>query len=567
MGVKRFDFGAGSVLRQVNRALAVLLTACAMTGSATPAIAQEEPGPPKLLVVISVDQLSSDLFNQYRRHFTGGFARLASGAVFSSGYQSHAATETCPGHSTITTGARPARTGIIANEWTDLNTGRSDKTIYCVEDETVPGSTSTRFTVSEAHLLVPTLGERMKAANPASRVVAIGGKDRSTVLMGGRGTDESWWWDGTNFRSHAGRPVPRAVSAANAEIAARIARAQPDLSVPEICRPRVGAIAIGDGRNVGTAAFGRAAGDYRAFRASPEFDSATLKLAAAMVTDLKLGKGSAPDILTIGAAATDYVGHTYGPAGVETCIQLWTLDRDLKAFFATMDAAGIDYAVALTADHGGIDLPERTDMNAGPAERVDPALKADVIGTAIARRLGLKGQLLWGGHFGDMWIDPAVTGEARAKVLAEAVATFRAHRQVHEVLTAAEILATPISSVPPDSWTLLERARASFNTARSGDFIVVLKPRVTPIAKAGHPYVATHGSPWDYDRRVPIIFWRQGMPGFEQPLSIETVDIAPTLAALINLPIAPGDMDGRCLDLQPGEGNTCTPPPTRIQTR
>ena len=78
---------------------------------------------PKLLVVISVDQFSADLFDEYRPHFTGGLARLATGTVFHNGYQSHAATETCPGHSTILTGDHPARTGIIANIWIDQSVG------------------------------------------------------------------------------------------------------------------------------------------------------------------------------------------------------------------------------------------------------------------------------------------------------------------------------------------------------------------------------------------------------------------------------------------------------------
>jgi len=47
-------------------------------------------------VAIAVDQFSADVFAEYRQHFTGGLARLANGVVFPSGYQSHAATETCP---------------------------------------------------------------------------------------------------------------------------------------------------------------------------------------------------------------------------------------------------------------------------------------------------------------------------------------------------------------------------------------------------------------------------------------------------------------------------------------
>ncbi|MGQ0660445.1 alkaline phosphatase family protein, partial [Sphingosinicella sp.] len=88
------------------------------------AFAQPAPAPPRLIVAISVDALSADLFAEYRQHFTGGLRRLSQGVVFPSGYQGHAATETCPGHATILTGARPGRAGIIANNWYDLGTTR-----------------------------------------------------------------------------------------------------------------------------------------------------------------------------------------------------------------------------------------------------------------------------------------------------------------------------------------------------------------------------------------------------------------------------------------------------------
>ena len=117
----------------------VLIVAAALIASAATA---QAPAPPKLLVVISVDQFSADLFDEYRPQFTGGLARLASGTMFRNGYQSHAATETCPGHSTILTGDHPARTGIIANVWIDQSIQRADKSVYCAEDETAPGTTS-----------------------------------------------------------------------------------------------------------------------------------------------------------------------------------------------------------------------------------------------------------------------------------------------------------------------------------------------------------------------------------------------------------------------------------------
>lgn len=538
--------------------------------AAVPSFAQQAvPGPvvvpaampttsPKLLVVISVDQFSADLFAAYRRHFTGGLARLQDGAVFPSGYQSHAATETCPGHSTILTGDRPARTGIIANDWVDLKAARKDTTIYCAEDESVPGSSSGNYTVSDKHLLVPTLGERMKAANPATRVVSVAGKDRAAVMMGGHKVDELWWWKGGKFVSYAGRAEPAVVTQVNALIGDRYAKPAPAVPVPAVCAGRDRAVSIGGGKSVGNGHFDRPGGDSRLYRASPEFDAAVLTLAAGLIRDMKLGQGATPDIISIGASATDYVGHTYGTDGAEMCSQLLSLDRDMGDFFAFLDRSGIDYAVALTADHGGTDLPERHREDGVPgAVRADAKLNAETIGTALGARLGLKGQLLWGGNFGDIWIDPTLTKAQTATVLAEGMKAFAAHPQVQAVFSAAQIAATRMPTSPPESWSLIERARASYNPLRSGQFVVALKPRVTPIVDPTRGSVATHGSFWDYDRRVPMLFWRKGIVGFEQPLGVETVDIAPTLAALVGLTLAPGEVDGRCLDLAAGVANTC----------
>src|SRR3954465_5966565 len=101
------------------------LAAAAAALFASPALSQA-PAPPKLLVVISVDQFSANLFDEYRPQFTAGLARLASGPDFKNGYQSHAMTETCPGHSTILTGDHPARTGIIGNTWVVQSIARAD---------------------------------------------------------------------------------------------------------------------------------------------------------------------------------------------------------------------------------------------------------------------------------------------------------------------------------------------------------------------------------------------------------------------------------------------------------
>ncbi|MEP6785797.1 MAG: alkaline phosphatase family protein [Sphingomonadales bacterium] len=538
----------------------------------TPALLQAQPAappvtPPKLLVVISVDQFSADLFAEYRSHFTGGLKRLADGVVFPSGYQSHAATETCPGHSTILTGDHPSRTGIIANSWIDQSNGRAAPDVYCAEDVSkAKSSKSGDYVPSPVHLLVPTLGDRMKAANPASRVVAVAGKDRAAIMMGGHNTDQIWFLRPTDFvvfetlSDHKSAP-PASVGRANAAIAAALGKPRGPSPISPLCETRSRAIPIGAKKTVGDGRFARAADDKRAFRASPEPDAATATLAADLIDEMKLGRGSATDLIAIGMSATDFVGHTYGTEGSEMCIQLTALDAALGTLFARLDRAKIDYAVALTADHGGHDAPERNDRNAIPEDvRIDDSISAKAIGLQIAGDLGLSKSALVGAEpSGDVWLDTSIPADKRPVALARAKALFLASPKVAAAFTGAEIEATPAPKGPPETWTLAERARASYYRGRSGDLIILLKPRIMPItlSQAEGGSVATHGSPWDYDRRVPMLFWRKGLSPFEQPNSVETVDIMPTLAGLIGLTISKSEIDGRCLDLIAGDGTSC----------
>ena len=529
-----------------NLALAVALAAVSFA-SAAPA---QTPPPPKLIVAISVDQFSADLWDEYRPHFTGGFARLGRGIVFRNGYQSHAATETCPGHSTILTGSHPARTGIIANVWVDQSVKRSDLTVYCAEDERAPGSSTSNYTVSPVHLMVPTLGELAKQAHPGSRSVAVSGKDRAAVMMSGHKVDQRWYWTGKKFDTdQKSAPVPLSVTKVNEAVAAALAQPRPPLEPTAFCQSRARPVAVGGtGKTVGNGALARNAGDTSGFRASPELDGDTLALAAALVDEMQLGKKADPDVLAVSLSATDYVGHTYGTEGEEMCLQLLALDRELGDFFAVLDSRGIDYAVALTADHGGQDIPERRQLaGVKTAARTDPALNPATMGSELVKQLRLKGAGLLGeGPFGDIYVDRGLSPADQARMLAAAVRAYKAHPQVEAVFTGDQLAKTPVPTGSPDRWSLIEKARASYYPGRSGDFIVLLKRDITPISDISR-YVATHGSPWDYDRRVPMIFWRKGMPGGLSDTAVDTTDIMPTLAAMIGLPVVAGSIDGKCL--------------------
>jgi predicted AlkP superfamily pyrophosphatase or phosphodiesterase len=508
-----------------------------------------KPGAPKLVVVISVDQFSADLFDEYRPHFTGGFARLANGTAFHNGYQAHAATETCPGHSTILTGSHPTHTGIIGNTWVDQSLTRSDRTVYCAEDERVPGSSTTSYTVSPMHLRVPTLGDLLKQQSPQSMNVAVAGKDRAAVMMSGHNVDQRWYWDGKTFATDLkSAAVPATITRAKSAIAAAIATAREPLQVPPMCQVKAAPVAVSPEMSVGSGRFARAGGDIRGFRASPEFDGAVLAIAAGLIQEMKLGTDAAPDVISVGLSATDYIGHSLGAGGGEMCLQLLSLDRDLAGFFRVLDAEGIDYAVVLTADHGGMDIPERLRAKGiTQAVRADPALGTAEIGKAIAAKLKLSGPVLLGDLANDVWIDRSLKTRDRIRVEREAIAIFKAHPQVEAVFTSRQIARLPIPTESPDKWTTAQKIRASFDAQRSGDLYVVLKKYVSPITKPSEGYVATHGSVWDYDRRVPILMWRKGMRPSDRQDHISTVNILPTIAAEIGLAL-PTKLDGRCLN-------------------
>jgi Type I phosphodiesterase / nucleotide pyrophosphatase len=379
-------------------------------------------------------------------------------------------------------------------------------------------------------------------------------------MMGGHAMDQVWFWSGRSFVTLKGvvQSAPLIIGKVNDSITAALAKADVPV-LPEACRSHSTAVAVGE-KSVGVL-HERKAGDFQGFRTSLAFDRATTDIAIGLIHDLHLGAGDAPDVLSIGLSATDYVGHTFGTEGAEMCVQLFGVDENVGRILAALDATHQPYVVVLTADHGGHDLPERNKIHGiTDAARVDAALLPANMSKQLAAEFKLAEPVLLGvAPFGDIYLARGIPESLRQPVLEAAKAHYLAQPQVAAVFTAAELRRLPAPAEPADEWSLAERFRASFDPERSGDLIVAPKPHVTPIIDVS-TYVATHGSPWNYDRRVPILFYRPGIAGFEQPLPIETVDILPTLAALIGLRVPPDEIDGRCIDLDAGAGDTCAAP-------
>jgi predicted AlkP superfamily pyrophosphatase or phosphodiesterase len=541
-------------------AIARCLSTCLLLGSfaASPLQAAEAPHP-KLLVTIAVDQFSADVFTSYRPLYKAGLKRLSSGVVFPRGHQSHASTETCPGHSTILTGARPARTGIIANDWQVPSLprtvhGKETFVVYCVEQPGAAGSDASKTVLTPDALLVPTLGDRMKDRDPETRVVAVSGKDRSAIMLGGHKADLTLWWTSDGYMTYPGKEssIPKEIAdKVNANM--RKSYGAPTVAkLPAECESRSRELKITDTVSIGT--LHSFPGNSKRWRATPAMDAFTVDVALAAVKTMNLGRGKSTDLLAISLAGTDYTGHYYGNQGAEMCTQQLALDQTLGRLFTALDKLNVPYVVAMTADHGGADVTERNlARGITTAERIDQALFPVNMSAALDRELpGLPQPIVLGPRefANDVYINANIPAGRRAAVLQALYLKYRQHPQVAAVFTKNELIAAEPPSGPVDEWTLLDRAKASFNAQRSGDLIVLLRPYISlywPPKNPDTEYTSSHGSAWGYDRRVPIVFWWKGVNGFDQPTAVETVDIAPTLAKFIDLDVPAGEFDGRAL--------------------
>ena len=546
-----------------HRSVMKKLTTLAALAALPVALQAAPPAKPKLIVAISVDQFSSEVFNHYRPSYTGGMKTLADGVAYPTGYQSHAATETCPGHSTILTGRHPSGTGIVANAWFDVKTG---STIYCVA---TPGQADPNARGPQ-NMRVTTLGDWIKAVEPGARSFAVSGKDRAAITMAGKHADGVYWWvDGTGFitSKFAGPATPKITLPAAAFDKALLARwkAKPPALWPQpsaVCSAMQKPYRFGQIDLSGkvppdmavTATQGPTFLDTTIFqdalRASPTFDAVVADFAAQLIAREKLGKGPTTDVLAVSLSATDYVGHRFGNGGAEMCAQQASLDATVGKLLDTVKALNVPVLVVLTADHGSTDAAEREHEHDDKASRLDGTAFVGKLNKALKKDLGIEFEPIVGDDPQQLIINVGPDAELAGKVQAATVAWLKKQPEVRDVFTRAEIEATTIApGTAPDKLSMKQRFAESYDKDRSGDIQVAYAERTSfGMPRGPGDTVAGHGSPWDHDRQVPILFWWPGAPTDNRDAPIETVDIAPTLAAAAGIKV-PVPVDGRCLDL------------------
>jgi len=538
-----------------------------------------KPAAPKLAVVIVVDQLRFDYLTRYAGLFSGGFAKLlAEGAIFTNAHQDHAATETAPGHATLLTGSFPSHHGIIANEW--LLRGAS-RQIYSVDDSNFALVISPTFPnqkniqedrgKSPQKLLRHTLGDWLKAKAPQAKVISIAGKDRSAILMAGFEADAAYWFSSAHGAFVSSRyyleALPDWVSRWNeARPADRFYRQAWEKSRPEenyfLSREDLFA-AESDGEHTtfphsfinpeeaDTAAAAKINSRfYDWMMSTPFLDRLTLEFAQQALQAEQLGADATPDLLLVSLAATDYIGHSYGPLSQECEDQLLRLDVELAKFFAALDRkVGLkNCVIALSADHGVLPLPEELRRRGFEAARI---LRNEALEEvkSVERELQEEWRTtrpIFRTYLGEINLDYHIADSLNmtpAAFRARVAVKLRSLSFVHDIFTYDELQAADGAGR-----AFIEKQRRSFHPERSPDLLMQLKPHYLVTSRLQG---TTHGSPYEYDSHVPLIFWGARIKAGRFDTPQRTVDLAPTLAHLLNLEF-PADLQNRVRQPRPG---------------
>ncbi len=537
--------------------VAAALSACSTTGA--PPAAAPQPAP-KLLVLVVIDGLPMRQVTGYRDQLApDGFARfLERGRWFADAHYGHGHTVTAAGHAVMLSGAYPQRSGIISNEWRDPATGAPVYNTGDADYQYIDSPTAPLSGTSPRNLKVETLGDVLRTRSPESKVIGISGKDRGAILPAGhKGTAYMYMTETGRFASstyymprhpqwmtdfNAGKPADAFFKKTWTPLLpeAAYARSVPDGQSWQVASGngnRLPAV-LGDKMDAPGPRF------YGNLLASPFGDELTLAFARAAVTNEKLGQRGVQDILSVSLSSHDYVNHAFGPESRLSHDHTLHLDRHLQAFFQFLDqqvGAG-NYVLALTADHGFTDTPEWAATQGRDAGRFSGGPSLAAVNAALSARFGVD-KLARDFSAAGLLLNDKLAAERGLKfadVQAAAREELLKLPGVAAVFTREQLLGT--DTVTP----YLDAMRKSFDPTRAAQLQIVLKPHWIYSYRPGG---STHGSPYDYDTHVPLMFWGPSYVGKgEVKARAEVADLAPTLAALAGLP-APAQAQGRDLRL------------------
>ena len=481
---------------------------------------------PKLVVLITVDQMRYDYLERYASQYKEGLARLLKGgAVYTDAFQDHANAETAPGHATIGSGREPYSTGIVLNA-----IGVPDSRSPLIGGGG-PGASPFRFRGT-------TLFDWMKAKDGRSRALSVSRKDRGAILPIGKAKESVYWYaaDGrfTTSKYYADT-LPAWVLNFNVwHYPQHYAGKSWELMLPASEYPEPDTVMVEDmGREPAfphklSADSAQAARDVIAF---PWMDDITVQFALAGVEALKLGKGSAPDLLAVSLSSTDAVGHRFGMGSREIHDQMLHVDHAignlLDSLYKIRDSSTI--VVALTADHGVTLAPELVPQK----DDGHMAVRADLSGLnkEFMSRLVAKHVDSSAFDFEDAMLFLDRKAIEKAHLSPDSIARdFAAEAKTQPGVGRADLFSSILTAD-----TTRDVVARRWRHSVPPDYPIAVVVTLSPGSVWGEYATGIHGSPSDDDTHVPLVFYGAGVTPGKHTEFARVVDLAPTLASMLGV--------------------------------
>ncbi len=515
---------------------------------------------PKLVVGIVVDQMRQEYLYRYENKFgANGFKRFMNeGFMLKNAHYNYVPTETGPGHASIYTGTTPAIHGIIANEWYDRSL---KKDVNCVNDPIQkPVGTDVGGTVSPWRLMSTTITDELKlATQQRAKVVGVSIKDRGAVLPAGHLPDGAYWYDGKTGNmitsTYYKDTLPDWVQKFNMlKLADKYLNQEWNTLLPIDKYVEVGPDdSPYEGKMKGKdkptfpynlAVLRKQMGELNLLTMTPWGNTLVADFAKASLLAEGMGKDEVTDFLAVSFSSTDIIGHGMGPNAVELADTYLRLDKTLEEFFAFLDkeVGKGAYTVFLTADHGVAEVTQYMKDLRVPAGYFRPAfVEANLIehlekhfpGKKLIERISTEQVYLNHDAFSD---DPRASG-VELLIASELITNFLLSTE-----GVAQVFPTGVlRQAAFDEQSMRGKVVRGYNPKRCGDIAFVLEPGWLAW---GGVTGSTHGSSYNYDTHVPMLFYGAGIKKGSSSQFHTITDIAPTLSILLRIKF-PGGTTGQ----------------------
>ena len=514
--------------------------------------------PPKLVVGIIVDQMRYDYLTRfYNRYGEGGFKRMVNeGFTMRNNHFNYIPTFTGPGHSSVFTGTTPKYHGIIGNNWYDKE---SKKMVYCAGDDTVNpvGTEHSAGKMSPHRMKTTTFTDQNRLfTQMRGKTIGVSLKDRGSILPAGHTANAAYWFHGADegrwiSSSFYMEQLPVWVSDFNASKKADSYLKSWNTLYP-VGTYRESGLDENDfeggfsGKETATFPYELntlkdSNGGYDILKATPYGNSLTADFAMAAIKGEDLGKDEVTDVLTLSFSSTDYVGHNFGVNSKEIEDTYLRLDQDLERFFNFLDqeVGQGDYTVFLTADHGAIDVPSYLGSlgipsgyldNRATKSRFEEFVKSRIDSTGLIENISNDQIFL-----NRMKIDSL--GLNLITVQEQMVNELIGYDHIDKVYSAHTMSTNDFNS------GIEELLQNGYNQKRSGDLLMVPDASFISYHKTG----STHGSGFNYDTHVPLLFFGKGVRHGSTFQKTKIVDVAPTISAIMGISL-PNASNGTILE-------------------